>query len=126
MPTSRDLKNRGTTSVHIPAASIATDTTTNAAGGVDASDAKSVTFHIHSGAYTDGTYTPNIQESDDDSTYTDAEAVNIIGSETAVGAANTVVSIGVHPQKKYVRCQIVSASTSTGAIVGVLAQKQTS
>ena len=76
-------------------------------------------FHLFTGAYTDGTYTPNIQESDDDSTYTEVDSARIIGSETALSAANGSTLIGVHPTKKYVRCQVVSASTSSGAVVGV-------
>lgn len=125
MPTSRDLKNRGSATAHIPAATIATDTTTNGTG-VDCNDLKSITFYFATGAYTDGTYTPNIQESDDNSTWTDVEAVNVIGSETALSAANTVVSIGAHPQKRYARAQIVSTSTTSGAVIGCLAVAQTS
>ena len=124
--TSQDLKNRGTGSVHIPAASIATDTTTNPAASLEVGDAVSILFLLASGAWTDGSYTPNIQESDDDSAWTEVSADRIIGAETAIGAANTMVTIGVHPTKKYVRCQVVSASTTTGAIIGVNALKQTS
>jgi len=126
MPTSRDLKNRGSASVHVPAATIASDTTTNPSGGVDAKDLAAVMFILHSGAYTDGTYTPNIQESDDDSTWTEVSSDRIIGAETAVSAANTTVTIGVHPEKRYVRCQVVSTSTTSGAVVGVVSVEQTS
>ena len=126
MPTSRDLKNRGTISVHIAAASIASDTTTNPSGGVDCSDLASITFAVHTGNWIDGTFTPNLQESDDDSTYTEIASDNIIGTETALGADNTVVSIGAHPQKKYARCQIVSTGTTSGSIIGVLAIAQSS
>lgn len=126
MPTARDQKNRSTTSAHIPAATIATNTTTNPSAGLDTKDANAVTFDVFSGARTDGTFTPNIQESDDDSTWTEVDANNIIGAETAITAANTVVSIGVHPKKRYVRCQLVSTGASSGAVVGVNARVYTS
>jgi hypothetical protein len=105
--------------VHIPAQTIATDTTTNPSAGVDMNDKVAVLFEFFTGARTDGTYTPNIQESDDDSTYTEVDSERIIGAETALSAANGMTSIGVHPTKRYVRCQAVSASTTSGAIVGV-------
>ncbi len=126
MPTHRDQASRSTTSVHIPAATIGTNTTTNPAAGLDTKDASAVTFDVFSGAWTDGAYTPNIQESDDNSTWTEVAASNIIGSETAIGAANTVVSIGAHPSKRYVRCQVVSTGASTGATIGVNARVYTS
>lgn len=125
MPVTRDLKNRGAGSVHLAAATISSDTTTSPSG-TDTIDSSSTTFFIHSGAWTDGTYTPNIQDSDDDVTYADVGAWQIIGAETAIGAANTVVSIGVNSQKKYVRCQIVSTGTTSGAVIGILAVNQTS
>lgn len=124
MPTSRDLKNRGTASGLFGAA-IASNTTTNSSG-LDTSDAKSILLIAHAILYTDGNYALNVQESDDDSTYTDVEAVNIIGTEGTIDADNEVFSIGVHPQKKYVRLQIVSTSVTTGATLGVVALKQDS
>lgn len=117
--TSRDYKNRASAGVHVPAASISSNTTTNAASGVDCKDKAGVLFQLFTGAYTDGTYTPNIQESDDNSAWTEVAADRIIGTETALSAANGTTLIGVHPTKRYVRCQVVSASTSSGAIAGV-------
>lgn len=118
MPTSRDMKNRSAVTVGRAAASISSDTTTNVTG-IDVSGKAAVVIDLFTGAYTDGTYTPNVQESDDNSTFTDVPSTHVVGAETALGAANTVVSIGVQTAKKYVRVQIVSASTSSGAVVGV-------
>lgn len=126
MPTTRDYKNRSATTASIPAATIGSNGTTNPSAGVDVSDKAGVTFDVFTGARTDGTFTPNIQESDDDSTWTEVDADRIIGAETAITAANTVVSIGVHPTKKYVRCQVVASGVTSGAVVGVNARTYTS
>jgi len=115
MPTSRDQKNRTTFSRAFNTAAITTNTTTNGTG-IDVSDKSSLTFVFTLAGFTDGTYTPNIQESNDDSTYTDIAAANLIGTEAAAAlTTNGISSIGCHTFQKYVRAQIISSGTTTGA-----------
>lgn len=101
-------------------AAISTDTTTNG-DIVDTKGYRSVTFLFFCQARTDGTYTPQIQDGDD-SSLSDAAAVAdtyLIGTEAAaqMDAANEVFTIGYSGPKRYVRPQIVSASTSSGATI---------
>lgn len=115
MPLSRDLKGRATVTLSLNPATIATDTTTSGSGvAIDGSAAVMLVFQT--GTRTDGTYTPNVQVSDDNSTWTNAAAYELNGSETAITASNTVVVVGIKPNvlKKYVRGQFVSTSTSSG------------
>lgn len=123
MPTSRDQKNRTTFSRAFNTAAITTNTTTNGTG-INVSDKSSITFIFTLAGYTDGTYTPNIQESDDDTTYTDIAAGNLIGTEAAAAlTTNGISSIGCHTFQKWVRAQILSTGTTTGAtgVQGTLA-----
>lgn len=48
--------------------------------GVDLRGYESATVLIESGTITDGTHTPKLQESDDNTTYTDVAAGDLIGS----------------------------------------------
>ena len=73
--------------------------------------------------FLDGTYTINVQHADDDGagspdTYSNAAAVDLVGSEGALSAANSRSQIGYVGEKKFVRLQVVSTSTSSGATVG--------
>lgn len=118
MPTSRDLFNRSAVSTAFTTAVISSDTTT-AGPGINVSDKSSLLFTFHAGVYTDGTYTPNIQDSDDNSTFADIDDDHLIGTEAAAAlTTNGVSSIGAHTFKKWVRARIVSASTTTGATIG--------
>lgn len=125
MPTTRDLKNRGATTVSLTAISVTSNTTRNGSW-VDTNDLASLTF-IYSGVITDGTYTPSLSESDDQSTVTAVASDRTIGSLTVLTAGNLINSVGVHPTKRYVRINIVSTSTSTGAhSIGAIAIEQSS
>jgi len=104
-------------------ANISTDTTT-AGAIIDTADVDGgVSYELLAQAWTDGTYTPLLEESDD-SGMSGATAVpdeNLIGTEagaavsalTAAGAVLT--SFGAFGTKRYLRLSIVSTGTSTGA-----------
>jgi len=111
-----------------PVQAISTDTTTNGAI-IDTKDFdKGIVFTLLCSAYTDVTYTPVLEESDDSgmSGATDVPDANLIGTEagaalSAVTASSaTLNSIGAFGTKRYLRLKIVSASTSTGATVGAV------
>lgn len=128
MPISRDMQSRSSAAFSINPATISSDTTT-AGSGVDVSGAAAVVIRFFVGTRTDGTYTPDVQVSDDNSTWSDAAAFEIIGSETAISASNTIVSVGLRGNvlKKYVRARIVSASTTSGATAcGAIVEQFTS
>lgn len=79
-------------------------------------DAAMVTFGT--GAYTDGTHTPSIQHSDDDSTYTTVPADALAGAFAAfasAGGANAVQRVNYLGGKRYLRGVIVTTGASTGA-----------
>lgn len=97
-------------------ASITSNTTTSGSG-VDVSGAAAVILRFAIGTRTDGTYTPNVQHSDDNSTWTSADAFEMIGTETAITASNGITSVGIKGNvlKKYVRGQFVSTSVTSGA-----------
>ena len=106
-------------------AAISTDTTTAGAIIDTANYDDGIMFVVSCTAYTDGTYTPLIQDGDN-SSLTDAAAVadaNLIGTEagaalTAVTAAGDILpTIGVFGTKRYIRFSWVSTSTSSGATV---------
>lgn len=90
--------------------------TTNGAG-VDLRGSDSAMIAVHSGAYTDGSHVVTLQESDDDSTYTDVADADIQGAEPtidAAGDANSVFQFGYIGTSRYVRV----ITTVTGATSG--------
>lgn len=120
MPTTRDLNNRVTVTIALAPISV-TSNTTRASSWIDTANARYLEF-VHFGEITDGTYTPSLQESDDQSTITSVDSSRIIGGLTVLTAGNEVHNIGVQPTKRYVRLRSVSTSTSTGAhAVGAIA-----
>lgn len=110
-------------------AAISTDTTT-ASNIIDTQGFDKVTFVVIAHAYTDGTYTPAVSESDDsamagENAVADADLTKL-ESACAVTAATTQSvdaskKIGYLGIKRYVTCDLVSTGTSSGATVGVLA-----
>lgn len=117
--TTRDYKNVMTAAVERAAAAITTNTTTNQAAGTDVKDQAAVVLQAFTNAYTDGTFTLNAQESDDDSTWADVPSERVDGEDETLGAANSIVNILVQTQMRYVRLQIVSTGVTSGATVGI-------
>jgi len=109
---------------------ISTNTTTDGAS-IDTKDFDlGLMFLFVATAYTDGTYTPVIEESATGAFAGEENVVadvNLVGTEagaalSAATAENGVIaSIGVVGTKRYVRTTIVSASTSTGATISTIA-----
>lgn len=116
----KDLYNNIAVSNALSATAISSNTTTNGAS-VDLQGYESAAIVYRSNAYTDGTYTPNLQESTDGSTWTDVAAADILGTEAAISAANTVKKIGYNGHKRYIRLQVVSTSVTSGANISATA-----
>lgn len=118
----RDGANSKLGSIGTVATAISSDTTT-AGGVIDTAGFDSITFEIFSNAYTDGTYTPLINESDDSGMSGETAATDndltVTEANAAVSAANTVSYISYVGNKRYITCDIVSTSTTSGATVGV-------
>ena len=112
--------------VHSIASQLATSTKTGTTIDRFGYNALSVLFVF--GAWTDGTYTPKLTESDDDSSYSDVAAGDLIASPitaqaiaavSSSGGQNKVQSVGYKGTKRYIRPVVtVTGSPSTGAQIG--------
>ena len=72
------------------------------------------------GAITDGTHTPTLQESADNSTFTTVAATDMSGTFAAL-AANTNQEVGYIGRSRYVRAVVtVTGSPSTGGVYAAL------
>ncbi len=89
-------------------------------------------FSLFTIDYTDGTYTPAIEEADDSgfSSPTEVEAGRLIGTpaDEAISATqstgDTLTSIGAFGTKRFVRLKITSTIVTTGATILSLAHKK--
>ncbi len=104
-----------------PAVSIAPDgnrTATVEGAGVDLNGFESASILFNFGTVTDGTWTPSVEESDDNVTFTAAAAGAVLGTLTAVTSANdeAVQKAGYIGGKRYVRAVVTeTAASTTGA-----------
>ena len=117
---SRDLKNDIKILNGVSIASITTNTTT-AGVEVDTQGYESVTIEVITGARTDGTVTPLLQESDVSGTYSGSVAdEDLIGLEAdaALSTANARARFGYIGKKRYVKLSLVSTSVTTGLTAG--------
>lgn len=113
----RDLKSILDVAQTLPPAARLNGTANGSSVDLRGYDAVMVTFAT--GAYTDGTHTPSVQHSDDDSTYTAVPADALTGALaafTSAGGANAVQRVNYLGGKRYLRGVIVTAGASTGAL----------
>jgi hypothetical protein len=77
---------------------------------------RSAMLVVLAGAITDGTHTFKLQESDDNSTFTDVAAADLQGSLTAVttAQANSAQRQSYVGSKRYLRGVVTVASATTG------------
>lgn len=118
---------RDTATEAFPAATLApavrTANTAVNGTGVDLQGYEAAYALVHFGAYTDGTHTPKLQESDDNSSFTDVAAADQVGSFTAaaaVGAANTTQKVAYRGNKRYIRIVMTTAGATSGAGSGAV------
>jgi hypothetical protein len=117
---SRDQKNNIKVQNALNIASISSNTTT-AGVEIDTQGYESVTFEIITGARTDGTVTPLIQESDTSGSYSGSVSDDdLIGLEAdaALSAAHSRSRIGYIGTKRYVKLSLVSTSVTSGLTAG--------
>lgn len=114
--TTRDLKsNIDIVASLAPAARTATESGT----GVDLRGYESAVVSFVVGTVTDGTHTPSVEESDDDSTYTAVAAADLLGSLADL-ASNVVQRVGYRGGKRYIRAKVAASGTTTGALDAAL------
>ena len=79
---------------------------------------------VHAGAYTDGTHALTLEESTNDSTFTDVAAADILGTEPTISASagqNKTYRFGYIGSKQYIRViTTVTGSPQTGALYGAV------
>jgi len=117
---SRDLKNDIKIVNALNIAAISTNTTT-AGVEIDTQGFESVTFEIITGARTDGTVTPLIQETDTSGSYSGSvDDDNLVGLEAdaAISVAQSRSRVGYIGTKRYVKLSLVSTSVTTGLTAG--------
>lgn len=118
-----DSKNNVSNLNGLTPATIATNTTTPGEI-IDTKGFESLSFLNRASNYTDGTYTPLIEDGED-SGLSDAAAVTdtfLIGTEASAAlSASGVSKIGYIGKKRYVRLSYVSTSTTTGATLDSVA-----
>lgn len=86
--------------------------------GVDLKGYETALAVVQFGTWTDGTHTPSLEESDDNSAFTAVAAADLEGSFTAVsagGGSNTIQQVGYKGRKRYVRVKMTIAGATTGA-----------
>lgn len=122
-----DLKNDIKVEKALNIGAISTNTTT-AGTSVSLFGFNSLTFVIQSGTLTDGTYTPKIEDSEDNSTFTEVtDATKLLGTIAnatfTTGNNNLVKTIGYIGNKPYVKLSIVSTGVTSGGTLGATAIK---
>lgn len=119
-----DLKNNVSVVNALNIQAISSNTAT-AGASVDTKGFESATFAIQSGTLTDGTYTPEVSESDDNSTFTAVSDDFLIGTEAnavfVLTDDNKVKTIGYAGKKRYVKITITSSGVTSGGTLGVTA-----
>lgn len=126
MSSSIDLHNELTQTVSMAPIAIATDTTT-AGAIIDTQGFAGLEFVITSGVLTDGAYTVTLEEGDNSALSDTAAPSSDFLTNTLASVAfaltedGTTKSIGYVGHKRYVRLNIVSASTSSGGLFAVTA-----
>jgi len=108
----RDLKNVIDFANSLaPAARTATGTGT----GVDLQGYNGAVVFFHVGTITDGTHTPKLQESADNSTFTDVAAADLEGTLAAL-ATSVNQEAGYKGTKRYVRAVSTVSGATTGGV----------
>jgi hypothetical protein len=113
----RDLKNNFDAVISLaPAARTASAN----GSGVDLSGYGGAMVLVTTGLITDATHTIEVQESEDNATFTAVADADLQGTEPAIGAAddNKVYRVGYLGNKRYVRVVVTVAGATTGGVLG--------
>ena len=113
----RDLLRNVLVSQSLSPATRTNGTATGSAVDLSGYDAAVVTVSF--GAYTDGTHTPSLQQSMDNSTYTACAASDLDGTFSAVSGTaggNTLQQVGYIGTQRFVAVVMTTAGATTGAL----------
>lgn len=83
--------------------------------GIDLANFASATLVFSVGVITDGTHTPKMQESNDNSTFTDVAAADLIGA-LAVLASSVNQRQGYRGAMRYIRAVSTVSGTTVGGV----------
>ena len=113
MSVTKDLHNLISVTTAIALTAVA-DGEDVAGVAIDRQGSDGLEFIFQVGAYTDGSVTPLIEESDDNVTYTDVADADLTNTEASAAlSAAGVSSIGYIGDKRYVKATAVTAAGST-------------
>ncbi len=122
----KDLVSNISPAVDIPPALRNSNTATNGQG-TDVSGFNGVSVQFVSGTLTDGSLACKVQESSDNSTYTDVANSDIVGGSNAQALAatddNAVKEIGYIGKLQYVRGVMTQSGATTGGTYGSVVQR---
>lgn len=91
--------------------------------GVDLQNFMAAAVIVSIGAITDGTHTLKLQDSPDNSTFTDVAAANLSGSFTALtsgSTAGTTQEVSYLGNQRYIRAVTTVAGATTGGVYSVV------
>ena len=88
---------------------------------IDLANVNANAIQIFPGLWTDGTHTPSLTESSDNTTFAAVAAADLIGSFAAISstATATVQAVSYIGSKRYIKPVITVATATTGAIIGI-------
>lgn len=122
----KDLVNNISPAVDVPVLLRNGNAATNG-GGVDVSGFNGVSVQFVSGTLTDGSIACKVQESDDNSVFTDVAAADIIGGTNLQTLAatddNAVKELGYLGKKQYLRGVMTQSGATTGGTYGSVIQR---
>ncbi len=95
-------------------------TSTATGTGVDLANVTENFFGVFCGTRTDGTHTPKLQDSADNSTFADVAAADQVGTFAAI-ASNVSQLVSYIGSKQYVRVVSTVSGATTGAVYGAYA-----
>ena len=102
----------------------ATRTTSANGSSADLQGYEGAEILVQAGAYTDGTHAFSLEESANDSTFTDVAAGDLLGSEPTVNASagqNKTYRFGYVGDARYIRVIVtVTGSPATGLLAGAV------
>lgn len=96
-------------------------TATITGAGADLAGYDGALIEFNFGAITDGTHTPSVEDSPDNSTWTAVDASLLVGSLTEVTSSSgggAVQSVGYIGGQRYVRSVVTVAGATDGGIYG--------
>lgn len=120
----KDFTSSLDASVGVAAAAIRNGNAATNGTGVDLQGVNGGTVLFHSGALTDGSVACKLQESDDNSSYSDVAAADVVGGANLVTLAatddNLVKRLGYIGKKRYIRGVMTQSGATTGGYYGCL------